>query len=150
MSKPAKRRAAKGLPREAKVLLAAGTSVGGTSVAARMILVGDRFQHHYGFEVPAQAPILRKFHGGELPTGGTVDLKQQVNRDIFISMNYDDLIEHASRPSTQQPDCPIVRPQQSHSEVYKGVSHFHVTGHLSGSELCFKQVVEMFFEESAL
>jgi hypothetical protein len=52
--------------------------------------------------------------------------------------------------STPTPDCPIVKPQQSHSELYRGVSHFHFTGHLIGSQMCFKQVVKMFFEESAL
>jgi hypothetical protein len=52
--------------------------------------------------------------------------------------------------ATPTPDCPIVKLQQSHAELYRGVRHFHFTGHLIGSQMCFRQVVKMFFEESAL
>lgn len=115
MSKPAKRRAKKGLPRKAKVLEGAGISLEGTSFAAPMTLRGDSLQnialmlhthpdndHRHGSEVLAQARNSRKFYGGELPTGGRVDLERNVNHRVFIAFNYDDLPEHASRRSPRQ------------------------------------------------
>jgi hypothetical protein len=115
MSRRAKGRATKGLPRQTNVVEGAGISIEGSSFAAPIILRGDKRQnitlmvsthpdddHHHGSEVLAQAQISRKFHGGELPTGGTADVEQDVDHRVFVSFNYDNLLEHASRPSPRQ------------------------------------------------
>jgi hypothetical protein len=110
MSKPAKRRATRGLPRKAKVLEGAGIAVEGTSFAAPIIVRNIALMmsthpdddHGHGSEVLAQTRNSRKFYGGGLPTGGTVDLEQNVNHRVFISFNYDDAMEQALRPSPRQ------------------------------------------------
>src|SRR5258706_13832126 len=115
MSRRAKRSTAKTLPHQAKVLEGAGMSVEGTSFAAPIILHGDRSQmiqfmafthpdddHRRTSEMLGQARISRKFYGGGLPTGETANREQNANHSVFISFNYDDLMEHALRRSPRQ------------------------------------------------
>jgi hypothetical protein len=58
--------------------------------------------HYQGSEVLGHAQNSREFYGEGVPRGGTVDLEQNVDHRVFISFNYDDLIQHASRPTPRQ------------------------------------------------